>query len=115
MEVKAVTKYIRISPRKTGLVAATIRGRNALESQQILGMMNKRAARVIGKTLNSAISNARQKEVKEESLWVKKILIDGGPVYKRYMPRAMGRATMIRRRTSHVTVVLSDEKIPSNE
>lgn len=109
MEFKAVTKFIRISPRKTRLVADTVRGRNALQSQALLETVNKRAARIIGKTLNSAISNARQKEVKEESLWIKKIFIDGGPLYKRYMPRAMGRATMIRRPTSHVTIILSDE------
>lgn len=114
MEVRAVSKYIRISPRKTGLVAALVRGKPALESQEILQAMNKRAAKVIGKVLNSAISNAKQKEIKEESLWIKRIFVDGGPMYKRYMPRAMGRATMIRRRTSHITVVLSDEK-PRNE
>lgn len=110
MEVMAVSKYVRISPRKTGLVAEVVRGKPALESQQLLQTMNKRAAKVIGKTLNSAISNARQKEIKEESLWIKKIVVGGGPMYKRYMPRAMGRATMVRRRTSHVTIVLSDEK-----
>lgn len=110
MEVKAISKYIRISPRKTRLVADIVRGRNAVVSQQLLGTVNKRAARIINKVLNSAISNARQKEIKEESLWIKKILINGGPLYKRYMPRAMGRATMIKRPTSHITVVLSDEK-----
>lgn len=110
MEAKAVSKYIRISPRKTRLVADIIRGKNALVSQQLLQTVNKRAAKVIGKTLNSAVSNAKHKEGKEESLWIKKILVDGGPIYKRYMPRAMGRATEIRRPTSHITIVLSDEK-----
>lgn len=117
MEIKAVSKYIRISPRKTRLVADIIRGKNAVVSQQVLGAVNKRAARIINKVLNSAVSNARQKDIKEESLWIKRILVDGGPLYKRYMPRAMGRATMIRRPTSHITVVLSDErgKIPINK
>lgn len=110
MEFRAVSRFIRISPRKTRLVADLIRGKNAVESQQLLETVNKRAARIIGKTLNSVISNAKQKEVEEGSLWIKKIMIDGGPLYKRYMPRAMGRATMIRHPTSHITVVLSDEE-----
>lgn len=110
MEFRAISRFVRISPRKTRLVADLVRGENAIESQQLLETVNKRAARIIGTTLNSAISNARQKEVEEESLWIKKIVIDGGPLYKRYMPRAMGRATMIRHTTSHITVVLSDEK-----
>lgn len=109
MEVRAISKYIRISPRKTRLVADILRGKNAVVSQQILSAVNKRAARIIGKVLNSAVSNARQKEIKEDSLWIKKILVNGGPLYKRYMPRAMGRATMIKKPTSHITVVLSDE------
>lgn len=110
MEFKAISKFVRISPRKTRLVADLIRGRNAVTSLQLLETVNKRAARIIGKTLNSVISNAKQKEAEEESLWIKKIVIDGGPLYKRYMPRAMGRATMIRHPTSHITVVLSDEE-----
>lgn len=111
MEFSAVSRFIRISPRKTRLVADLIRGKNAIMSVQLLGTVNKRAARIIGKTLNSAISNARQKEAEENSLWIKKIVIDGGPQYKRFMPRAMGRATMIKHPTSHITIVISDEKI----
>jgi large subunit ribosomal protein L22 len=110
MEVKAVTKYIRISPRKTRLVADLVRGKNAVRSVGLLNNVNKKAAKEILKTLTSAISNAKNQELKEESLWIKKIVIDGGPMYKRYMPRAMGRATMIRHTTSHITVLLSDEK-----
>lgn len=109
MEIKAVTKYIKISPRKTRLVADMIRGRNALRSVKILEAVNKRAAQVINKTLNSAISNARNKEAEEETLKIKKIFVDGGPIYKRFMPRAMGRATMIKHPTSHITIILSDE------
>jgi len=105
-EVRAVSKFIRISPRKTRLVADLVRGKNALTAVGILQSMNKRAARVISKTLNSAISNAKNKEMEEASLMVSKVLIDGGPLFKRYMPRAMGRATMIQKPTSHVTVVL---------
>ena len=109
MEIKAVTKYVRISPRKTRLVADMIRGRNAMQSVRILEAVNKRAAKVINKTLNSAISNARNKEVSEEGLKIKRIFVDGGPVNKRFMPRAMGRATMIKHPTSHITIILTDE------
>lgn len=110
MEFRAVSKFIRISPRKTRLVADVVRGKSAVTAQGVLAAMNKRAARIINKTLYSAISNARQKEVNEETLWIKKIFIDGGLFFKRYMPRAMGRATMIRKRTSHITIILSDER-----
>lgn len=110
MEVKAVTKFLRISARKTRLVADMVRGRNALEASQLLNIVNKRAAKEIARTLNSAISNAKQKDLNEESLWIKRIFIDGGPTYKRYMPRAMGRATMIKHPTSHITVILGGEE-----
>lgn len=108
MEVRAVSKFLRISPRKTGLVADVIRGKKALNALSILNAMNKRAARLIAKTLVSAISNAKNREINEESLRVAKVFVDGGPMFRRYMPRAMGRATMIRHKTSHITIVLSD-------
>jgi large subunit ribosomal protein L22 len=110
MEVKSISKYIRISPRKTRLVADLVRGKGAVRSLGILHAVNKKAAKEIIKTLSSAISNAKNREMKEDSLWIKKIVVDGGPMYKRYMPRAMGRATMIRHTTSHITVLLSDQK-----
>lgn len=110
MEFKAISKFVRISPRKTMLVADLIRNKRALDAQAILKTVNKRAAFEIGKTLDSALSNAKHKEADESSLWVSKVLINGGPMYKRYMPRAMGRATPILHRTSHIVVMLSDEK-----
>lgn len=110
MEVRAVTKFIRISARKTRLVADLVRGKKALYALSLLQAVNKRAAKFIAGTLTSAISNAKQKEMDEESLWIKKIFVDGGPMFKRFMPRAMGRATMIQHTTSHITILLSDEK-----
>ena len=110
MEAKAISKYVRISPRKTRLVMDIIRNKGTNDSMQILEVMNKRAARVINKVLASAVANAKQKELNMDNLWIKKAVVDGGPVYKRYMPRAMGRATMIRKPTSHITIILSDEK-----
>lgn len=110
MEVRAVSKFVRISPRKTNLVAALVRDRKAPEAMAVLQSLNKYAARIIAKTLASAISNAKNKDMDEKSLWIKSIKIDGGPMYKRYMPRAMGRATMIKHRTSHINILLSDER-----
>jgi len=109
MEAKAIGKFIRISPRKMRLVVDLIRGKNANNSVNILEAMTKKAAKVTNKVLVSAIANAKQKELDVDKLFIKKITVDGGPAYKRYMPRAMGRATIIKRPTSHITVILSDE------
>lgn len=110
MEARVVCKYLRISPRKTRLVIDLIRGKKANSCLEILEAMNKRAARVVNKVLASAVANARQKELDMDSLRIKKITVDGGSVYKRYMPRAMGRATIIKKPTSHITIILSDGK-----
>lgn len=110
MEVKAASRFARISPRKTRLVVDLIRGKQASSSLQFLKIMNKKAAGVVAKTLKSAIANAQQKEADVDNLWVKTAMVDGGPIYKRYLARAMGRATMIKRPTSHITLVLSDER-----
>ena len=110
MEVRAVSKYIRISPQKARLVAELIRGRDVDEALSILKFTPKKAARLIDKTLRSAIANAEQSRVIDiDSLYVKKIYIDQGPTMKRWMAKAMGRASRILKRTSHITVVL-DEK-----
>ncbi len=110
MEVRAVSKYIRISPQKARLVAELIRGKDVDEALSILKFTPKKAARLIDKTLRSAIANAEQTKVIDiDSLYVKKIYIDQGPTMKRWMAKAMGRASRILKRTSHITVVL-DEK-----
>lgn len=108
MEAKSISKHVKISPRKTRLVVDLIRGKNAQESVNLLKYMNKRAAGVVSKTLESAIANAKNKELDIESLWVKTITVDGGATQKRYLPRAMGRANTILHRTSHITVILTD-------
>jgi len=110
MEVTARAKYIRISPRKARLLADLVRGRPVEQALQTLSFTNKAFAKKMIKLVNSAVANARQNSnMNVDDLWIKRIYVDGGPIFKRYMPRAMGRATMIRKRTSHVTVVL-DEK-----
>lgn len=110
MEVRAKLKHVRLAPQKARLVADLIRGKGSEEALNILLFTKKAAARVINKLLKSAIANAAQKKnVDVDRLYVKKISVDQGATWKRFTPRAMGRATPIRKRTSHITIVL-DEK-----
>lgn len=108
METKAVAKYIRISPQKARLVADAIRGMNAGNAIITLRFMPKKAAKIIKQVLESALANADQKNTDIDSLFVKRIMVDGGPMLKRFSPRAMGRATRILKRTSHITVVVDE-------
>jgi large subunit ribosomal protein L22 len=110
MEAVAKAKFVRISPRKARLVADAIRGMNVGEALSRLEFTPKKAAVLVTKVLKSAVANASQSQnVDVDRLYVKKAFVDGGPVLKRWRPRAMGRAYIIRKRTSHITVVL-DEK-----
>jgi len=110
MEAKAVAKYIRISPRKARIVAKNIKGLTVENALAQLRYTPKKAATIVQKVLNSALANAEQNsEIDVDTLYVKNIYVDEGPTAKRWRPRAMGRATRIRKRTSHVTVIL-DEK-----
>ena len=105
--MKAKAKYVRIAPRKARLVADEVRGKSYPEAASILRFTNKRAARIIGDVINSAAANAEHNmDVDPEVLFVREIRVDEGPTIKRYRARAMGRATMIRKRTSHITVEL---------
>jgi large subunit ribosomal protein L22 len=109
VETKAVAKYIRISPQKARLVADIVRGMKADNAVTILRFMPKKAAKIIRKVLESAVANADQKEsIDVDTLYVKEITIDGGPMLKRFSPRAQGRATRILKRTSHITVVVAE-------
>jgi len=109
METKAVAKYIRISPQKTRLVADVVRGMDVETAITTLRFMPKKAARILRKVIESAVANADQMEtIDVDSLYVKTIMIDGGPSLKRFRPRAMGRATRIIKRTSHITVVVDE-------
>jgi large subunit ribosomal protein L22 len=112
MEAKAVLRYVRVAPRKARLVVDLIRGKSAEEALTILKFTSRHAARVIEKVLKSAVANASQKEMGDiDTLWVSRALVDGGPVMKRMQPRAMGRANIIRKRTSHITLILSAAEI----
>ncbi len=106
--VRAIAKYVRMTPRKLRLVADLIRGKSAQEAWSILEFTPKRAAGPLKKVLESAIANAKHNnELAPESLNVSRVLIDEGPTMKRYTPRARGRAGAIKKRTSHITVVVA--------
>jgi large subunit ribosomal protein L22 len=105
--MKATAKYVRITPRKARLVADEIRGKSYPEAISLLRFTNKRAAKILSEVLNSAAANAEHNlDAHADELRVKTVKIDDGPTIKRYKARAMGRATMIRKRTSHITVEL---------
>ena len=110
MESKASARYQRIPPRKLRLVADLVRGREVEESFKILEQTHTKGARILTKVLNSAVANAMSQEgsmnLQPDMLYIKQAYVDGGPIIKRFMPRAMGRATRINKRTSHLTIVL---------
>lgn len=109
METLANARYIRIAPRKARYVADLIRGKKVEEALDLLAFSPRKASRLISKLIKSAIANAGQNEsIDVDTLFIKKIFVDGGPMLKRFRPRAMGRATTIRKRTSHITVVLDE-------
>jgi large subunit ribosomal protein L22 len=109
MESKAIAKYIRISPTKARLVAELIRGKRVDDALTLLKFVPKKGARLMSKVLHSALTNAEQNpNVDVDTLYVKKIFVDGGPTMKRWRPRAMGRANRILKRSSHITVILDE-------
>lgn len=110
MESKAVARYVKVSARKARLVANEIRGYDYLEAVDILKFTPKRAAKLMLKLVNSAAANALDMDDATDAslLYVKKIYVDDGPIMKRFRARARGRAARIRKRLSHITVVLSD-------
>lgn len=112
MDVNAKLRYLRMSPRKVRLVIGLIRGLSVAEARVQLRFLNKAASEPILKLLNSAAANARNNHGMDEStLRVKSVVADGGPILYRYRPRAMGRSAPIRKRTSHVTIVLTGEAV----
>jgi len=120
MPVIAKLRYLRIAPRKVRLVADLIRGKTVGEAQTILSFTQKRAAAVLLKLLKSAIASARHNfQLEEENLYISKILVDQGPKYKRWMPRARGVASEIQKKTSHLTIVLEETpketKLPTGQ
>jgi large subunit ribosomal protein L22 len=113
MEVKATSRYIRMSPRKIRRVAELVKGESVDRAFAILELTHKAASKALYKTLKSAASNAIAAEgsakIKVENLFVKHIKIDGGPTWKRIRPTGMGRAYVIRKRTAHISVILEEK------
>lgn len=113
MQVKAVSKYNRISARKTRLVADMVRGQKASTAFSTLRFTPKKAARLVEKTLKSAVANAENNfGMDKKDLVISTILVDEGPTLKRHRPRARGMASAIRKRTAHVTIVVEGEEKP---
>ena len=112
MEARAIARHLKMSPRKMRAVANSVRGEPVERALAMLRLMPKKASGIIAKAVESAAANAEDKsggELDVENLVISSIYVDGGAITKRWMPRAMGRATRINHRTSHLTVVVSDE------
>lgn len=111
MYSKAVARFVRIAPRKARQVIDLIRGKQVGDAQTILKFTPRFSAEVIGKVLNSAIANAENNhKLHRDKLVVSEAYVDQGPTMKRFMPRAQGRASMIHKRTSHITIVVSEKE-----
>ncbi len=112
MEARALVRGISMSPRKMRVVANLVRGKSVEQAVGLLDTLPKRADRIISKAGKIAAANAEERsggDVSVEDLKIAAITVDGGPINKRWMPRSMGRANRINNRTSHLTVVVSDE------
>lgn len=107
----ATSRYVRVSARKMRLVADQVRGKKIAEARSVLAFSTKAAAKVVDKTIASAAANAENNhDLSGDELYVRSIYVNEGPTLKRFRPRAMGRATKIRKRTSHLTVELAERK-----
>ena len=111
MQAKAVAKSVRITPRKVGLVVDLIRGKNVAEAVAILQHTQRGASPVVEKVLKSAVANAEHNyEMDSDNLVVSEAYVNEGATLKRFRPRAQGRASNINKRSSHITVVVSEKK-----
>lgn len=109
MEARAVSRHRRVAPRKVRGVADLIRGKKVGDALMILDFVQKKGARLLAKTLKSVIANAEnQQRVDVDRLYVRSVMVDGGATIKRFLPRAHGRATPLRKRTSHISIVVGE-------
>ncbi len=113
MEVRAILRHTRNTPQKARLVANMIRGKNVNDAMNILTFLQKRVAKEFQKLLKSAIANAEEnhKVLDVDELVIKRVNVDEGVTWKRNMPRARGMATVIRKRTSHITLILDENLV----
>ncbi len=111
--ISAQLNYLKISPRKVRLAVALLRGLSTKEAAQQLTYLNKKSARPLLKLLQSAVANAKNNfKLKEDNLYIKEIRVNEGPVLKRWMPKAFGQATPVRKPSSHITLILVDKSNP---
>jgi len=111
MEIKAVSKYVRMTPTKARDLTRAITGKSVGEALQVVELNKRKTAACIGKTLKSAIANAENNaELSADKLYVARAVVENGPTIPRYWPRARGSATPIRKKTSHIRITLTDEK-----
>ncbi|MBI4848098.1 MAG: 50S ribosomal protein L22 [Nitrospirae bacterium] len=109
MESKAILRYARVTPRKLRRVTTLIKGKKAGDALVNLKLLPHKGAQIVAKVLKSAMANAEQKKVADpDSMKVKNVLVDQGPSMKRMLTRSMGRADTIRKRTSHITLLLEE-------
>lgn len=114
MQVKSISKYVRLSPQKCRLVADQVRRMPVEQALEMLQFSTRKGALPIRKTLDSAIANAEHNEGADiDDLWINQIMVDEAPVIKRYRARAKGRGTRIIKRSCHITVSVSDEAQPT--
>lgn len=110
-DVRAIARYQRVSPRKTRLVARNIVGMSVEAATQLLRFTPNKAAGILKNLVRSAAANALKKyenDIDDQALFVKEVIVNEGPTWKRFMPRAQGRATKIHKRTSHITVIVAE-------
>lgn len=119
MEATAKARFVRVPPRKARAVADLVRGKSVNQALSILLTVPKNASKIIGRTLDSAVANAvvkaEGKQLDIDDLRICKITVDEGPTVMRWRPRARGRATKIRHRTSHIVVQVADGAEPGEE
>lgn len=108
MEVRAVAKYIRISPQKVRMITGAVKGQPVESGLNTLKFMPQKSAGILEKLLRSAVANADQKDLDVDELVIQNIIVDQGPTLKRFKARARGRGTRILKRTSHITVILAE-------
>ncbi len=110
MEVRAVSKYLRTSPQKVRMLVGAVKGKPVEKGLDILKFMPQKAAAMVEKTVRSAVANANQNpDIDVDSLIIRNVIADQGPTLKRFRARARGRGARILKRTTHITVILTEE------
>ena len=109
MEITAQIKFVRVSPRKVKVVSDMVRGKKVEDALNILEFTNKTASRILRKLLRSAVANAEKRgDIDVDTLYIRRLFVGSGPTLKRYRPAPMGRATPVKKRTSHIFIALDE-------